>query len=200
MFRGASSILAVAFVLITAGCGSPSGPSAEEGCPGTYPPQAVSAYVLPYEAGRTFVIGQGNCGDGSHARGSVVQYAYDFLMPIGTTVIAARAGEVLLVEERFADGTKINGQENYINIRHADGSIAAYVHLTINGALVMVGDRVAQGQSIGLSGDTGNSSAPHLHFHVQSCSGCPTEAVTFRNTRPHPRGLRTGESYAASDP
>jgi murein DD-endopeptidase MepM/ murein hydrolase activator NlpD len=200
MFRRASSILAVALVLIPAGCGSPSGPSVEDGCPGTYPPQSVSAYVLPYQAGRTFVIGQGNCSDGSHARGSVVLYAFVFLMPIGTTVIAARAGEVLLVEERFADGTKINGQENYINIRHADGSIAAYVHLTINGALVMVGDLVAQGQSIALSGDTGNSAAPHLHFHVQSCSGCPTEAVTFSNTRPHPRGLRTGESYAASDP
>jgi murein DD-endopeptidase MepM/ murein hydrolase activator NlpD len=111
--------------------------------------------------------------------------------------VAARSGEVLLVEQRFVDGTRISGQENYINIRHSDGTIAAYVHLTTNGALVAVGDQVTQGQIVGMSGDTGNSSEPHLHFHVQSCAGCATQAITFRNTRSHPRGLRTGETYTA---
>jgi murein DD-endopeptidase MepM/ murein hydrolase activator NlpD len=62
---------------------------------------------------------------------------------------------------------------------------------------VGVGDHVRQGQVIGLSGDSGNSSEPHLHFHVQPCLGCSTMAVVFRNTRPHPRGLLTLESYLA---
>jgi hypothetical protein len=164
---------------------------------GPYPPQNTSPYVLPYESGESFCVGQGNCGDGSHAPGTDVQYAYDFFMSIGTHVISAREGKVLLVEERFEDGTRIAGQENYINILHADGSIAGYVHLTKNGARVAENDIVKQGEWIGLSGNSGNSSEPHLHFHVQACNGCLTIPVTFRNTRPHPNGLVQGECYAA---
>jgi murein DD-endopeptidase MepM/ murein hydrolase activator NlpD len=118
-------------------------------------------------------------------------------MPIGTPVLAARSGTVFLVEERFVDGTRRAGEENYINVLHADDSLAGYVHLTQNGALVVVGQPVTQGQVIGLSGDTGSSTEPHLHFHVQGCEGCTTVPVTFRNTRPHPRGLVVGETYRA---
>ena len=118
-------------------------------------------------------------------------------MPVGTPVIAAREGVVLLIEERFEDGNRTPGQENYVNVTHDDGSIAAYVHLTRDGAFVAVGDQVARGDLIGLSGDTGDSAAPHLHFHVQRCAGGATVPVTFRNTRPHPDGLVEGEQYAA---
>jgi murein DD-endopeptidase MepM/ murein hydrolase activator NlpD len=126
-----------------------------------------------------------------------VQYAYDFLMPIGTPVAAARSGVVFLVEERFSDGTRRAGEENYVNVLHEDGTLAGYVHFTQNGALVAVGESVVQGQMIGISGDSGSSTEPHLHFHVQGCNGCATVAVTFRNTRPHPGGLAAGESYTA---
>jgi murein DD-endopeptidase MepM/ murein hydrolase activator NlpD len=118
-------------------------------------------------------------------------------MPIGTGVHAARAGTVLLVEESFVDGNGVAGEENYVNIRHEDGSIAGYVHLTQDGALVAVGEPVRQGQLIAASGHTGSSTAPHLHFHVQRCSGCETIPVTFRNTSAHSRGLQAGEAYLA---
>lgn len=179
------------------GQGSGSSGGGPGGCAGPYPNQATSLYVLPYDVGASFVIGQGNCGSGSHAAGTIVQYAYDFLMPVGTNITAARSGEVILVEERFTDGNRTAGQENYINIRHADGSIAGYVHLTQNGALVSVGDMVTQGDVIGLSGDTGSSTQPHLHFHVQQGLGLPTIPLTFRNTRAHPQGLLQGQSYLA---
>ena len=177
-------------------CSNPSAPGAS-GCAGAYPDQVTSAYVLPWRVGETYRIGQGNCGPGSHAAGTIVQYAYDILMPIGTPIVATRGGRVLLVEERFPDATRIPGQENYINVTHADGTIAAYVHLTKDGALVGAGDEVAQGEVIALSGDSGSSTEPHLHFHVQACEGCATVRVTFRNTRPHPQGLTEGESYTA---
>jgi murein DD-endopeptidase MepM/ murein hydrolase activator NlpD len=48
-------------------------------------------------------------------------------------------------------------------IEHADGTVMAYVHLTTNGSLVGVGDQVVQGRPIGLSGNSGCSSDPHLH-------------------------------------
>lgn len=177
------------------GCGAVA-PS-PEACAGPYPDPATSAYVLPWRTGEAYRVGQGNCGPGSHAAGTIVQYAYDFLMPIGTPIVAARDGRVFLVQEGFADGTRVAGQENYVNIVHADGSIAGYVHLTLGGALVEVGQAVMRGQVIGLSGDSGSSSEPHLHFHVQACDGCATVPVVFSNTRPHPHGLIAGETYLA---
>ncbi|NOT08928.1 MAG: M23 family metallopeptidase [Gemmatimonadales bacterium] len=76
--------------------------------------------------------------------------------------------------------------------RHIDRGVA---HLTFGGALVSPGNVVTQGQPIGLSGDNGNSSEPHLHFAV--VINGHTVPVTFRNTRPHPTGLVEGESYSA---
>jgi murein DD-endopeptidase MepM/ murein hydrolase activator NlpD len=181
--------------LLAAACG-PSGPS-EPACPGPYPDQGTSAYILPWSVGEAYRVGQGNCGPGSHGARTVVRYAYDILMPTGTAVVAARGGTVFLVEERFADATRRAGEENYVNVLHADGSLAGYVHLTQNGALVAVGDAVVPGQVIGVSGDSGSSTEPHLHFHVQGCNGCTTVPLTFRNTRPHPAGLVQGETYRA---
>jgi hypothetical protein len=47
-----------------------------------------SSYVLPWEIGKTFRIGQGNCTNGSHSEGSYSQFAYDISMPIGTNIHA----------------------------------------------------------------------------------------------------------------
>ena len=196
-FRTFAAFVTVAHVAFSGfGCRSAVGPSPVV-CSGTYPSQSETPYVLPWPVGQAFVVSQGNCGAGPHAAGTLVQYAYDILMPIGSLILAARSGVVLLVEERYVDGTRIPGQENYINIRHDDGTIAGYVHLTRDGALVEVGQSIERGQPIGLSGDTGSSAAPHLHFHVQAGPDLGTVPVTFRNTEPHPRGLREGQLYAA---
>jgi murein DD-endopeptidase MepM/ murein hydrolase activator NlpD len=191
--RHAGAILAAAF----AGCeGGGNGAGGASLC-GPYPAQSSSPYVLPFQVGQAYELSQGNCASGSHAPGTIVQHAYDFRMPIGTPVIAAREGTVLLVEERFADRNRTPGEENFINVTHADGTIAAYVHLTRDGASVEVGDVIQRGELIGSSGDTGSSTEPHLHFHVQRCSGCETIPVSFLNTRPHPNGLVEGETYTA---
>ncbi|HEX9772031.1 MAG TPA: M23 family metallopeptidase [Steroidobacteraceae bacterium] len=187
------SALLLALGCVSCGSGGDDMPPA---C-GPYPAQQTSPYVLPYQVGQIYLVSQGNCSSGSHSSGTLVQHAYDFLMPVGTSLIAARGGVVLLVEERFDDGSRTPGQENFVNIVHADDTIAAYVHLTRDGALVAVGDVVVQGELIGLSGDTGDSAAPHLHFHVQRCAGCETVPLTFRNTRAHPDGLVEGQQYTA---
>jgi murein DD-endopeptidase MepM/ murein hydrolase activator NlpD len=118
-------------------------------------------------------------------------------MPIGTIVIAARAGRVQSIEERYADGSRKPGQENFVNIRHEDGSVAAYFHLTHGGALVEAGDMVRQGDIIARSGDSGESTEPHLHFQVDSGDDGSSMPVVFRNARPHPHGLVEGETYQA---
>lgn len=108
-------------------------------CDGTdYIKNSESLYVLPWEIGKTFRIGQGNCTNGSHSIGQF-QFAYDVDMPIGTKIVAMRSGTVVKVLDSFEDlETGIVGEideANVIHILHDDGTEAQYVHLTLNGAL-----------------------------------------------------------------
>ncbi len=164
------------------------------GC-GGYSNWETSPYVLPYPVGKTYPLHQGNCSLGGHRAG--YQYSYDFLMPIGTLVTAARAGIVSEVLDGYQDGN--NTTENWVKVRHADGTIAAYSHL--HSILVRVGEEVRAGSPIGLSGNTGQTGGiPHLHFHVSACSEpvrCGTIPVTFRNTAPNPNGLQFNQEYTA---
>lgn len=132
----------------------------------------------------------------------------DIRMPVGTTIVAARAGIVVAVQEGYPDNNGVDLQENYVFIKHNDGTMARYFHLTRQGALVEVGDSVQQGDVIARSGNSGDSAEPHLHFDVQVCGiNLPpnynqlpcgqTLPVTFRNTSPHACGLTPGKSYTA---
>jgi murein DD-endopeptidase MepM/ murein hydrolase activator NlpD len=123
-------------------------------------------------------------------------------MPIGTILIAARAGQVSAVEQSHVDGTRIPGEENYVMITHDDGTHGRYFHITQNGSMVAVEQIVSQGDPIALSGDTGESQGPHLHFVVEPAGQSPLvprggTPVTFLNTVPHPNGLREGTVYVA---
>ncbi|HEX6982424.1 MAG TPA: M23 family metallopeptidase [Balneolaceae bacterium] len=125
-------------------------------------------YSLPFPEGNSYELIQGNNGEFSHNVPSS-QYAFDFKMPIGSIVTAARGGVVGYVEEDFpAGGTeeKFLSKANRVLVCHDDGSVSMYVHLKQNGALVQVGDPVYAGQVIGFSGNSGYSSTPHLHFAV----------------------------------
>jgi murein DD-endopeptidase MepM/ murein hydrolase activator NlpD len=129
-------------------------------------------------------------------------------MPIGTPVHAIRSGVVVAVEERFADDDHERVHENWVMIRHADTTVARYIHLTLGGAVVEVGEAVAQGQIVGRSGNSGESTAPHLHFDVQACgpnlppryNNLPcgqTVPLSFRNTTVQSCGLRANTEYTA---
>ena len=75
---------------------------------------------------------------------------------------------------------KYGGRANFIRILHDDGSMAVYAHLQPEGVQVHTGQRVRQGQRIGLSGNTGFSTAPHLHFVLQVNRGMRLESIPFR--------------------
>jgi murein DD-endopeptidase MepM/ murein hydrolase activator NlpD len=168
---------------------------------------ASSIYVLPWAVGARFQVSR-SFGHYTPANDGVGLYAIDFPMPIGTPVHAARAGVVVAVEERYADGDRATYHENWVMIRHADDTVGRYIHITRDGVLVEVGDVVTQGQLIARSGDTGPSGGPHLHFDVQTCGpNLPpaynrlpcgmTVPVSFRNTAAHTCGLQPGQSYTA---
>lgn len=161
-----------------------------------YSDYTTSAYKVPFAVGATHEIAQGNCGPQSHAGSD--KYAYDFVMPIGTAILAVRAGTVTEIEESKTDGNGCASGDNHIYITHSDGTMARYVHLTQNGALVNVGDAVTQGQTIATSGNTGCSSGAHLHFQVDSDDSSRISIpVTFSNVGANVRGLITGKTYTA---
>ena len=124
-------------------------------------------YLLPYESGKSYRVLQGYSSRFSHI--GLEQYAVDFNMSVGTPVHAARAGVVARIEETNDIGCWENGcgaYANYIVIVHNDGTTGEYYHLQQNGALVEVGDHIIAGQRIALSGNTGHTTMPHLHFAV----------------------------------
>ena len=136
------------------------------------------------------------------------RYAIDIDMPTGTPVLAIRGGVVVAVEERFSDSDHAVYHENWVMVRHADNTVARYIHLTQNGALVNIDDVVVQGQTVGLSGNSGDSNGPHLHFDVQTCGpNLPpgynnqpcgmTVPLSFRNTERQSCGLEAGRTYEA---
>ena len=86
-------------------------------------------------------------------------YGTDFTAPIGTKVYAPANGTVL--KTSYQRG----GAGYYIIIKHTGGYSTVYMHLSK--ALVRTGQQVSQGQVIALSGNTGGSTGPHLHYEVR---------------------------------
>lgn len=82
----------------------------------------------------------------------------DIAVSTGTEVLAAECGTVCYVSENAG------GYGKYIEIDHGMGVKTAYAHLSK--ILVSKGDTVAAGNKIALSGNTGNSTGPHLHFEI----------------------------------
>ena len=168
---------------------------------GPFPDWRSSPYVLPYPAGTSYLVNQANCTSGGHK--GPYRFGYDFSMAVGTPVTAAREGVVTEVWSSFQNGDVEPGHENLIKVRHVDGTFATYAHLSPEGVLVKVGNRVRAGDPLGLSGNTGKTGGlPHLHFQVTPCPWavkCGTLPVTFRNTDPNPSGLETKRRYRALD-
>ncbi|WLA07480.1 peptidoglycan DD-metalloendopeptidase family protein [Xanthomonas translucens] len=144
-------------------------------------PQDV-LYRLPFDVAPVRVD-QGVGGRFSH-HDAQNYYALDFALAEGTPVLATRAGTVMQVQAGFAaaglDRERFGGRANFVRILHADGSMALYAHLAPQGMAVRAGQRVAAGQRLALSGNTGLSSAPHLHFAVQVNRGMRLDAIPFR--------------------
>jgi len=156
-------------------------------------------YLLPWAAGTSHHILQGpfaqdamgvcTSGCGSH-RDEDGQHAWDFDLPEGTPVLAARGGTVGLVAGSwspdhcgglspmtnpgpgFVVNENMGNQANLVRIDHGDGTSALYLHLSeVSPAIqdkARTGGTVAQGEVLGLSGKTGlTGCVPHLHFQVE---------------------------------
>ena len=156
-----------------------------------------SPYMLPFAEGEGFEVFQTYCGPVSHGRDG--QMSIDFLMPLGTEVLAARSGRV----RRLVDGHRDSGRRiNYMYVEHEDGTSAFYAHLMEGSYRVSEGDSVTVGQIVPRSGSSGTS-IPHLHFGV-SGTWPPTHPddlpVNFKNADgplDERGGLERGVVYTA---
>jgi len=129
-------------------------------------PDASVRYRLPFPLEVPRFCAQGVDGPSTHIGAG--RFAFDFAMPVGTPVLAAREGTVVRVTNGFTEAgldPSFAMKANGVTILHADGTFADYAHLR-SGALVKPGQPVKQGEQIGYSGHNGFSMGPHLHFAV----------------------------------
>jgi len=158
-------------------------------------------YSLPYAAGESFRVSQGFRGKYSHFGPN--EFAVDWKMPLGTPVHAARDGVVVGVKDDSDAGGPDNlfdADANYVLIRHSDSTLGHYVHLLKDGSCVRVGDRVRVGDQIALSGNSGHSTGPHLHFAVfKAKTGKQRETIPIRYQTSNSEALvlEAGKSYKA---
>ncbi|MCY0107652.1 MULTISPECIES: M23 family metallopeptidase [Pseudomonas] len=138
-------------------------------------------YPLPWRGG-PFRLSQGAEGQYSHF-GPKNRYAMDIAMPVGTQIIAARAGVVVKIENsQSGRGTDPSG--NFVRVLHDDGTMGVYLHLKQGSVSVREGQRVTVGSPLALSGNTGNSSGPHLHFVVQRNNGSGLVSIPYQFNQP----------------
>jgi murein DD-endopeptidase MepM/ murein hydrolase activator NlpD len=145
-----------------------------------YPRQAYR-YPLPWRGG-PFRLTQGPNGSFSHTDAKS-RYAMDIAMPEGTPIIAARSGVVVKIENsQIGRGNDASG--NFVRVQHDDGTQGVYLHLKQGSVSVRPGQRVAVGSALGLSGNTGNSSGPHLHFVVQQSTAAGLVSIPYEFNQP----------------
>ncbi|MER6446373.1 peptidase [Streptomyces venezuelae] len=104
----------------------------------------------------------------------------DFAVPVGTPVKAAAAGVVVKAGPNGGGDGPAYG--NAIVIKHANNTYSQYAHLSK--IQIKVGQKVKASQRIALSGNTGNSSGPHLHFEIRTTPnyGSAVNPVAFLRT------------------
>ncbi len=139
---------------------------------------ASAPYKLPFPKGKRYQITQ---GPAEHAKGLYPEYnkhAVDFATPVGETVVASAAGKV------YFEGWDSTGAIQ-IKIDHGGNVCSQYTHLSRT--VIDKGQQVKQGQKIGLSGNTGISTGPHLHWNIVYCDSGKSRAV--------PNSVEMGTKY-----
>lgn len=146
---------------------------------------------LPF-SGEWFTLSGGNTAEQNNHHGNAAQnFAYDFFVidkstktthsgdgaknedyfAFGKEVLATADGEVVEAVDGVRDNSPMDTNNlvltgNFVVIKH--GTVYSLTaHLKQGSVLVKKGDIVKAGQKIGLCGNSGNSSEPHVHFHVQ---------------------------------
>jgi len=147
-------------------------------------PKAMTSsqeYLFPVISNKLFRISQSFRGKFSHYREPNL-FAVDIAMEIGTKLAAARSGTIIWVKDDYHMGAAKQyflDKANMILILHEDGTYATYGHILQGSAVVKAGDEVTTGQHIAMSGTSGFSSGPHLHFVISKNNRGRTQTSSF---------------------
>ncbi|WP_431042227.1 transglycosylase family protein [Streptomyces sp. P1-3] len=146
-------------------------PTAPKPAPAHTEAPAATGWTAPVDAAM---------GTPYHQAGSAWSSGYhtgvDFPVGTGTGIKAVGSGTVVSAGWGGAYG-------NQVVIRHEDGKYSQYAHLS--SLSVTVGETVNGGEQIGLSGTTGNSSGPHLHFEIRTAAGYGSDVDPIAYLRAH---------------
>lgn len=144
-------------------------------------PAAAGSFQWPLAANVLSGVTITNCWRSSSSGSG--HTGLDFAVPTGTPVKAANSGKVVQAGPGGAAG-------NVVMIKHSDGHWTNYQHLSkIN---VKKGDNVVVGDVIGDSGNTGNSTGPHLHFSITTAETLSSRNNTAGSINPLPFMPKTG--------
>ena len=142
---------------------------------GTVTPKSYISkpFILPLESKITSAFGKARVYNGS-LKG--YHSGTDFRAPMGTPIIAANDAEVALVERRFYSG-------GTVLLNHGQGVYTCYFHMSQ--FKVKKGDIVKRGDVLGLSGQSGRVTGPHLHFsaRINGVQVDPLQLVQLINTK-----------------
>lgn len=162
--------------------------------------QSAPRHHLPFRVDTEVRVTQGFHGYTSHR--DDLAYAVDFACEEGTPITASRSGVVWAARDDSNRGCPSEAcvdDANYIILDHGDGTYSSYFHLQHKGAIVEPGEQVCQGQVIGLCGNTGFSTGPHLHFSVMNMQRTSIP-VTFVEAGRNGAGLvLPGETYRSQN-
>ncbi|WP_432058903.1 peptidoglycan DD-metalloendopeptidase family protein [Streptomyces sp. bgisy022] len=143
-------------------------------------PQSTGANQAASASGYTSPVPGGGVGTGYKVAGGMWSSGYhtgvDFSVPTGTSLKAVGSGTVVSAGWAGAYG-------NEVVIKLNDGHYAQYAHLS--SLSVSAGQTVTAGQQVGLSGSTGNSTGPHLHFEIRTSPnyGADVDPVSYLRSK-----------------
>ena len=145
---------------------------------------------LPFNGSHPLTQGFGENPDWYARFGLSGHNGVDWGLPVKTPIVAVDAGEAIEVLDDPP------GFGRYVKLKHTWGE-SLYAHLEQQ--LVRQGQTVGAGHLVGMSGNTGNSTGPHLHFVVQRNKGGALESVPveFAGVGGMPITVHTGERHSA---
>lgn len=134
-------------------------------------------------------------GEYAHENFPEIAHAVDFLVDVGTEVIAVKGGKVIDVKsdsDKYGLDKRFAGEANVVTVDHGDGTYAEYVHLGKDKVTVKEGDRIEEGALLGYSGLSGCMSEPHLHLNIAKI--VKGKAVSIPYASPLPKLDKRGGS------
>ena len=139
---------------------------------------SAEGFIWPVTTSRKISSPQGNRVSPGNGIGSSNHKGVDICnVSYSSKIYATKSGKVLIASMPYSDPDGgSSGYGNYVVIEHGGGMSTLYAHMSI--VKVSVGQYVSQGDVIGVTGNTGASTGPHLHYEVHSTTMVNGRAVT----------------------